>query len=106
MSTAAGLRSLVINEGKTLASYAQDLHAQLTDLRTRVDQATRDATLTADNLLTRIADLNRQISEAEAGAGGASTQRDLGTTLAKIANKSGEPVVRLAIRQAMRISIP
>ncbi len=34
---------------------------------------------------------------------GTSTRRDLGTTLAKIANKSGEPVLRLAIRQAMRI---
>ncbi len=32
-----------------------------------------------------------------------SVRKDLGTTLAKIANKSGEPVVRLAIRQAMRI---
>ena len=32
-----------------------------------------------------------------------SARRDLGSTLAKIANKSGEPVVRLAIRQAMRI---
>ncbi|QKK02693.1 MAG: bifunctional proline dehydrogenase/L-glutamate gamma-semialdehyde dehydrogenase PutA [Pseudomonadota bacterium] len=32
-----------------------------------------------------------------------STRRNLSTTLARIANKSGEPVVRLAIRQAMRI---
>jgi len=32
-----------------------------------------------------------------------STRRDLGMILAKIANKSGEPVLRLAIRQAMRI---
>ncbi len=34
---------------------------------------------------------------------GDSARRDLGSTLKKIANKSGEPVVRLAIRQAMRI---
>ncbi len=34
---------------------------------------------------------------------GSSTKRDVGATLARIANKSGEPVVRLAIRQAMRI---
>jgi RHH-type proline utilization regulon transcriptional repressor/proline dehydrogenase/delta 1-pyrroline-5-carboxylate dehydrogenase len=34
---------------------------------------------------------------------GTSSNRDIGTTLAKIANKSGEPVLRLAIRQAMRI---
>lgn len=34
---------------------------------------------------------------------GASSSRDLGTTLAKIASKSGEPVIRMAIRQAMRI---
>ncbi|TVS13241.1 MAG: bifunctional proline dehydrogenase/L-glutamate gamma-semialdehyde dehydrogenase PutA [Wenzhouxiangella sp.] len=33
----------------------------------------------------------------------ASTTRNLGATLARLANKSGEPVVRLAIRQAMRI---
>ncbi|MBB6086272.1 bifunctional proline dehydrogenase/L-glutamate gamma-semialdehyde dehydrogenase PutA [Wenzhouxiangella marina] len=34
---------------------------------------------------------------------GESRSRAIGTTLAKIANKSGEPVVRQAIRQAMRI---
>jgi RHH-type transcriptional regulator, proline utilization regulon repressor / proline dehydrogenase / delta 1-pyrroline-5-carboxylate dehydrogenase len=34
---------------------------------------------------------------------GDSRKRDIGSTLARIANKSGEPVVRLAIRQAMRI---
>ncbi len=34
---------------------------------------------------------------------GDSVRKDLGSTLARIANKSGEPVVRLAIRQAMRI---
>ena len=34
---------------------------------------------------------------------GSSNKRDIGATLARIANKSGEPVVRLAIRQAMRI---
>jgi RHH-type transcriptional regulator, proline utilization regulon repressor / proline dehydrogenase / delta 1-pyrroline-5-carboxylate dehydrogenase len=34
---------------------------------------------------------------------GDSARKDLGTALARIANKSGEPVVRLAIRQAMRI---
>ena len=32
-----------------------------------------------------------------------STERNLSSTLARIANRSGEPVVRLAIRQAMRI---
>ncbi len=32
-----------------------------------------------------------------------SKKKDIGSTLARIANKSGEPVVRLAIRQAMRI---
>jgi RHH-type transcriptional regulator, proline utilization regulon repressor / proline dehydrogenase / delta 1-pyrroline-5-carboxylate dehydrogenase len=34
---------------------------------------------------------------------GDGTRRSIGSTLARIANKSGEPVVRLAIRQAMRI---
>ena len=34
---------------------------------------------------------------------GKSTQRDFGSVLGKLANRSGEPVVRLAIRQAMRI---
>ena len=34
---------------------------------------------------------------------GSATTRTLGATLARLANKSGEPVVRLAIRQAMRI---
>ena len=34
---------------------------------------------------------------------GSTGARDLGAVLARLANKSGEPVVRLAIRQAMRI---
>ncbi|WP_203594489.1 bifunctional proline dehydrogenase/L-glutamate gamma-semialdehyde dehydrogenase PutA [Wenzhouxiangella limi] len=34
---------------------------------------------------------------------GASNARDLGSTLARLANRSGEPVIRMAIRQAMRI---
>ena len=34
---------------------------------------------------------------------GRSARRDVGSVLARLANKSGEPVVRLAIRQAMRI---
>jgi len=34
---------------------------------------------------------------------GRSVRRDVGSVLARLANKSGEPVVRLAIRQAMRI---
>ena len=32
-----------------------------------------------------------------------SKDRDIGSTLARLANRSGEPVIRLAIRQAMRI---
>jgi RHH-type proline utilization regulon transcriptional repressor/proline dehydrogenase/delta 1-pyrroline-5-carboxylate dehydrogenase len=34
---------------------------------------------------------------------GRSTRKDVSSVLARLANKSGEPVVRLAIRQAMRI---
>ncbi|MEN1728099.1 MAG: bifunctional proline dehydrogenase/L-glutamate gamma-semialdehyde dehydrogenase PutA, partial [Pseudomonadota bacterium] len=34
---------------------------------------------------------------------GSSQHRAIGSTLARLANKSGEPVIRLAIRQAMRI---
>jgi len=34
---------------------------------------------------------------------GRSTRRDVSSVLARLANKSGEPVVRMAIRQAMRI---
>ncbi|MEE4638880.1 MAG: bifunctional proline dehydrogenase/L-glutamate gamma-semialdehyde dehydrogenase PutA [Wenzhouxiangella sp.] len=34
---------------------------------------------------------------------GSSTARDLGSALGRLVNRSGEPVIRLAIRQAMRI---
>jgi len=34
---------------------------------------------------------------------GSSTTRDIGASLRRLANRSGEPVIRLAIRQAMRI---
>jgi len=70
------LRSLVIQEGGRLASFTQELREGFTNLRTQVDEAISNAGRTVDNLLTRVAELNRQIAVQEKGSGGAGGLRD------------------------------
>ncbi|MEE9211188.1 MAG: flagellar hook-associated protein FlgK [Phycisphaeraceae bacterium] len=81
------LRSLVIQEGATLASFIQTLRSDLVNVRTQVDRSIDAATAAADNLLTQIEGINLQIVNAEGGTGsgahGLRDQRD--TLLAELA---------------------
>jgi len=70
------LRSLVIQEGRRLSSFAQELRENMSDLRSQVDEAISNAGRTVDDLLTRIAELNRQITIQDKGTGGAGGLRD------------------------------
>ncbi len=70
------VRTVVVQEAQTLATYANNLRADLTTQRTQVDATLGDAVKSADDLLTRIAQINLEIVKTEAGAGGAHGLRD------------------------------
>lgn len=84
------LRTLLVEEGATLGSMMQSLRRDLTDLRTQLDQQAEDAARNADDLLTRIEDLNKRIAisggNSSTGAAGLKDERgvlleELGTYL-------------------------
>lgn len=70
------VRSVVVQQGKGLASFINDLRAGLADLRTQTDTKIDDAVNSANDLLTRISVLNKQIASSGAGAPGANSLRD------------------------------
>ncbi len=63
------LRSLVVEEGRTLADGIQGLRGGLLDLRDQAERRLGVAADAADSLLTRIQGLNAQIAAQEAGLG-------------------------------------
>lgn len=65
-----GARSLVIQQGRTLANYMRTLRADLGQIRSQIDQQLGSAAQQADSLLTQIAATNRAIIDAEGGGGG------------------------------------
>lgn len=70
------VRTVVVQQGNTLASFIQTLRGDLTDQRTQLDNAIDNAAIATDDLLTRIAEINIEISKAESGSGGAHGLRD------------------------------
>lgn len=70
------LRSLVMQEGVTLASFIRGLRNDLTEIREQADQALDGATLAANNLLLQIEKVNLEIMRTERGQGGAHGLRD------------------------------
>jgi flagellar hook-associated protein 1 FlgK len=70
------LRTLVVEQGKSLATFVRGLRGDLVDLRNKVDGAIDDVASTVSDLLGRIEGVNEQIVELEAGGGGASGLRD------------------------------
>lgn len=81
------LRSLVIQQGKSLASYLRSLRASLVDLRVQVDKSIDQAVAAVNDLLRQLREINAQIMAAEAGGRGASTLRDQrDALLAELAN--------------------
>ncbi len=74
------LRSLVVQQGSSLASSVRTIRSSLIDARNQTDEAIDSAASSADDLLSRIADLNTQIAKAEGGSNGSASglrdQRD------------------------------
>ncbi len=62
-------RSLVVQQGRTLAQYMRNLRGDLVNMRGQVDQQLTATVQQADSLLSQVADLNRAILEAEGGGG-------------------------------------
>ena len=76
----ATARNLVIAEGETLSTFIQRQRNDLVDMRSQTEKLLRGDVLHADELLTRIAQVNEAISGAEQGrgeAGGLRDQRDI-----------------------------
>ena len=70
------VRTVVVQQGQSLAAFIQTLRGDLTDQRTQLDNAIDNAAIATDDLLTRIAAINIEISKAESGSGGAHGLRD------------------------------
>ena len=70
------LRALVIEEGQTLASFIQDLQGEYGQLVKQTDDAIRNAATAANDLLSRIEQLNTRIAIQEGGSGGSGGLRD------------------------------
>ena len=78
---AEGARSLVVQQGRTLASSIRALRSDLSSMRSQIDRQLDASAQRADTLLSQIADLNRAILDAEGGgtggqAGNLRDQRD------------------------------
>jgi flagellar hook-associated protein 1 len=68
--------AVVVQQGQRLADFIKRLRADLADQRTQMDRQLGIQVNQANGLLTQIAELNRTISDAEAGGGRANTLRD------------------------------
>lgn len=70
------LRTLVIEEARTLASFINNLHHEYVSLREQIDKAIGAGAVAADDLLARIEHVTQQIINAEGTQGGAAGLRD------------------------------
>lgn len=73
---ADGARSLVVQQGRTLASAMRSLRSDLTTLKLQLEGQLGASVEQANNLLQRVADLNAAIVQAEGGSGTANSLRD------------------------------
>ncbi len=70
-------RGLVVNSAQALAERIRDIRGELVNLRTDLNSGIETAVLQADQIATKIADLNIQITVAESASGaGTSPLRD------------------------------
>ena len=77
-----GARSLVVQQGATLAQYMRSLRSDLTAMRTQIDRQLQANVQQADSLLSQIAQTNSAIIQAEGSGGGdANNLRDQRDTL-------------------------
>ena len=71
------VRTVVIQQGSGLATAIRELRTEHTNVRTEIDRALGATVRTVDGLLEQVAEVNRQIVEAEQGTnGGANALRD------------------------------
>ncbi len=70
------LRQVIVSQGETLTSFVRSIREDLGKLRTQVDNTINQSGAAADDLLTRIQEINSQIASAERGSGGAHGLRD------------------------------
>lgn len=70
------VRTLVIEEGVSLAERLRDVRGEYTQVRTQIDRDAAQQVARADEILTEIASLNLSIAQAEQGQGTASSLRD------------------------------
>ncbi|HWB20956.1 MAG TPA: flagellar hook-associated protein FlgK [Phycisphaerales bacterium] len=70
------VRTLVIQQGQTLANKLNSLRGEYTDLRKQVDQALGASVSKANDILDKLATLNDQIATAEGGQGEIGALRD------------------------------
>jgi len=75
-----GLRQIVVQAGESVASWMRDLRGQLKSLNTDINDRLKGLTSDADAIARQVADMNRQIIQAEGGgtgpANGLRDQRD------------------------------
>ncbi|MBI1367587.1 MAG: flagellar hook-associated protein FlgK [Planctomycetes bacterium] len=72
----SGIKSLVISNGGSIASYLQDVRSELTNLRDQIDHSLNSNVKVANGLLDKIADLNQKIALSEKGLGTDNALRD------------------------------
>ncbi len=72
----AGTRSLVVQQGSTLAGFMRNLRSDLGGLRTQIDRQLEANVTQANQLFSDIATLNTNIVQAEAGSSTANGLRD------------------------------
>lgn len=73
---ASETRSVIVEQGVTLASFMQRMRGSLVGLRDQVDAQLRTNVQQADDLLSRIAGLNKEIAVSEAGRAVNNSLRD------------------------------
>lgn len=72
----AGLRQVVVQKGSVLADQFQATRNGIVNLRSELSDSINNYTEHADDLASQVAELNRQISQAESGDGQANGLRD------------------------------
>jgi flagellar hook-associated protein 1 FlgK len=69
-------RTLVIEQGEKLASFMQDLRANMVGLREQVDEQISAAVDSANTILDQLAKVNMEIGRVDGGTGSANSLRD------------------------------
>lgn len=70
------VRRVVVQKGESVASYVRNLRSGLAAVRAQTDEGIAAGAAAANDLLSRIQELNTQIVRAEQGSGGAHGLRD------------------------------